>query len=136
MAAIARTAADIAAVNEYEYVSKTYVAAVAIEAGQAVHVNTDGQVALANGGAAGTTTLAGVALRSVSAGDAVNVLLQGSVAGFDLSSQAYGDPVYLSNTAGTLDDVAGLVSVVVGRVDAMSERGAPKVLRVNTLANA
>lgn len=83
---------------------RTAIAAVAIDAGEVVYINSAGKAALADAGAAATAKFRGLALRSVAAGQEFSVLIHGEVAGFDLSGLAYDDPVYLSNTAGALAD--------------------------------
>lgn len=50
------------------------------------------------------------------AGDALTGIRGCAVDGFDLSSYSYGTPLYVSDTAGVVGDVAGTVSVVIGYV--------------------
>jgi predicted RecA/RadA family phage recombinase len=134
MADIAVTAANVAASSPDRNgtVINSYIAASAITAGQVVYLDTSGNVAPADGSAAGTAgTTVGIALKTVGAGQAVDVLKRGRVAGFTLTSQAYGALIYLSDTnTGILGDAAGTVSVVVGRVDAISDAARTKVLEV------
>lgn len=56
------------------------------------------------------------------AGQAVGVVENGYVAGFDLTSLAYDALVYLSNTVGKLSTTAGTNSSTVGRVASLSDR--------------
>lgn len=102
------------------------IAGAAVTAGQAVYWNTSGNLVLSNAGAAGTAKFAGIALNTVGIGQAVSVLKRGYLAGYTLT-QAYGAKLYLSNTAGAVDDAAGTVSVLIGAVAAMSDASRTKV---------
>jgi hypothetical protein len=141
MAAITTTAAQVAIVGEVEPEIRTYIAAAAITAGQAVYLDSTGKVNLARANAVSTSYFVGIALRSVSAGQAVSVLQRGSLVGFDLSGVAYNGFVHLSSgTAGGLDTAAatgtGNVVAPVGRVVSMPDMGIlTKVLFVNVPYN-
>jgi hypothetical protein len=106
------------------------LAGVAINGGDACVVNSSGLAVLSNSGAAGTSQFNGIAIPtknsgySAGVGQAVELIEEGEVEGFDLSGLAYEAPVYLSDTAGKLADAAGTKSVVVGRVVPTSERDA------------
>lgn len=107
------------------------IAAVAITKGAAVYVNTSGKAALADASAAGTAAAIGIALSTVSAGQPVEVLTRGLMAGFTLTSQAYGAVIYLSDTdTGLLGDAAGTVSKAMGRVWPSTDGTLTKVLFV------
>jgi hypothetical protein len=134
MADIASTAAQVEPVVVGDAEIRTAIAAVAITKGQAVYINSAGKAALSNAGAAGTAKFRGMALETVGAGQAVSIMRKGEVAGFDLSGMAYDDPVYLSNTAGALGTAAGTVSVVIGRVVPLTNKGLTKVLYLNGIA--
>ena len=69
-------------------------------------------------------------MQTVGAGQPVDVMVRGHIAGFDFTSQAYDTTLYLSNTAGLLADAAGTVSVVVGRVLPLTDKDLNKVLYV------
>lgn len=97
------------------------VAAATITRGQLVYVTSAGKVDIADGNGSGTTAPAGVALNEAGAGQAVDVIKEGHVYGFDLSGMAYWDPAYMSNTAGALGTTAGGTSVIVGRVVPLSD---------------
>jgi hypothetical protein len=117
MAAITVTAAQVALGGPpHQHETYSFDAAEAIAAGQAVYVNSNGKVALADASAAGTLILAGIALNAAGAGQGVSVIKQGFVSGFDVSGMAYGDPAYVSDTAGGLDTTAGTVTKIIGRV--------------------
>jgi hypothetical protein len=135
MSAITVTAAQVAPVNETEPEIKTYIAAAAITAGQAVYENSAGKVDLAKADAVGTAKCVGIALRTVGAGQAVSVLQRGTIAGFTLSG-AYASDVYVSAaTAGSLDSaiITGTGNVVtpVGMVTSMSDADLTKVLWID-----
>lgn len=58
----------------------------------------------------------GIATRTVVAGEAVTAVRNGILDGFDVASLAYGDPLYLSDTDGTIADSYGTVDVLIGRI--------------------
>ena len=95
---------------------RTGVAAADITEGAPVRYDANGKWVPAQGTTAPNARAYGIALRTVKAGQALTVLKTGTVEGVDVSALAYDAPVYLSDTAGRLDTVAGTVSVVVGRV--------------------
>jgi len=75
--------------------------------------------------------LRGIALQSVGAGSAVEVLHQGEINGFGVSALNGDAFVYLSDTAGVLADAAGTMTVPCGRVLALTNGSLmTKVLRV------
>ena len=123
MSAITVTAAQVATLYPLKAEIYAYEAAAAITAGQAVYINANGKADLADASAAGTLVTVGIALESVGAGAAVSVLKQGYVAGATLTGLAYGDPVYISDTAGGLDTAAGTVSKIAGRVAPVNQAG-------------
>lgn len=108
-------------------------AGVAINAGQPIRLDkTTGTwvLALATTQANGDDWF--IAHKSVAAGEFLTGLRGCLVNGFDLDDLDYNDPVYLSDTPGTVDDTAGTVSIVLGYVrnaDAQPRGTAPdKVL--------
>lgn len=95
----------------------TLPAAEAITAGQAVRIDpTTGKFTLANGTTTTENRIWGVATETKAAGMAVTAIRRGVLDGYDLDDQDYDDPIYLSDTDGTLADTAGTVSTIVGRV--------------------
>lgn len=97
-------------------IQDTQPAAEAIVAGAPVRIETTtGKFTNANGTDAAEARIYGVAVRSVAAGQAVTAVRKGVLDGFTFS-QAYDAAIYLSDTDGRLGDVAGTVSVAVGRV--------------------
>lgn len=131
MAAISVTAAQIAEVDPIKATIRNYITGVALTKGQAVYiVPATGKLALADGNGSGTKQFRGVALDAGGVGAAVRVLEAGDCYGFDLSGLNYDDPVYLSDTAGSLDTAAGTVTVYCGRVAPLTDASLTKVLRV------
>jgi hypothetical protein len=131
MADITVTAAQVGAVFPEKAEIVDMIAAEALTAGQAVYqVAASGKAGLADANAAGQQQFRGIALNAAGAGQAVSVLKKGHVYGFDLSGMDYDDPAYLSDTAGTLADAAGTMSVNAGRVVALPDASASKVLYV------
>jgi hypothetical protein len=131
MADLTATAAAIAVVFPLKATIHTVIAGAAITAGQPVYVDSNGKGQLGDASAAGTAGVRGIALQSVGAGQALNILKEGHLEGCGVSGLTYDDPVYLSDTAGTLADAAGTVSKIVGRVAAMTEKDLTKVLYVD-----
>lgn len=127
MAIVASTAAQVRPVLPYTAEIIDAIAGAAVTAGQAVYWNTSGNLVLSNAGVAGTAKFAGIALNSVGIGQAVSVLKRGYLAGYTLTALAYGAKLFLSNTAGAVDDAAGTVSVLIGVVAAMADASRTKV---------
>jgi hypothetical protein len=106
-----------------------FVAAETITAGQAVYLTTAGKVGVADANASGKQQSRGIALNGGGAGQAIDVLKKGHVAGFTVA-QAYDAQLFLSDTAGALADAAGTMSVPIGRVIAMSDSSLTKVVYI------
>jgi hypothetical protein len=93
----------------------------ALEAGAPVYLNkTTNKGTNGDADALATAEIIGINLKTAAAGQGYTVIKKGIVEGFDLSGLSYGDPVYLSTTAGKLATAApvgdGDVSMIVGRV--------------------
>lgn len=131
MADITVTAAKVALIPEVAHDKRTYIAAEAITAGQAVYFPTTGKVGVADANAAGKQQFRGIALNGGGAGAGIVVLHAGEVNGFTLAGNA-DTFLYLSDTAGSLADAAGTMTVRVGRVVCRSDKDLTKVLRVFT----
>ena len=93
----------------------------------------NGKVILADESVAGKEQSRGVALKPALAGEIVDILHEGEVAGFDVSALSVDDFVYLG-AAGALDDTAGTTTTVpVARVIPVTNQPADqKLLRVFT----
>ena len=123
MADIALTAAQIEPLFAAQAEIYNFIAGGTITKGQAVYMDSAGKVQVADANAAGLQQAVGIALEGVVAGQAVSVLKRGHVAGFTLTSQAFDDGVYLSDTAGAVADAAGTLEVPVGRVTSLPQKG-------------
>ena len=132
MADIALTAAKIAVVDPDKAWIDTYIAGVAITAGQFLYgIVSTGTVGLADEDAdAEHSWVLGMALDAAAAGQAVQVLRRGKTYGFTLSTHAYWLPCSLSATAGALLDT-GATTNIVARVVPLSDADLTKVLEVN-----
>lgn len=130
MADIALVAAKIA--GNISTKTRSYKAAAAITAGQAVYKTTTGTVGLCDGSIGQTVALQfrGIALNAAAAGEACLVAYEGPVEGFTLTGNCESF-AYLSEISGSIGDAAAGVSVKVGRVD-MRDDGT-KFLWVTTL---
>lgn len=137
MADLALTAAEIAVTQPRNSITFEMIAAAAITKGQAVYIDSDGKAAVADGSAAGTADVVGIALNAAAAGEGVTLLKQGFLYGYTIT-QAYGALIYLSDTAGALADAAGTVSKLVGKVLSIPEAGGniSKVLFVDIVFDA
>ncbi len=130
MANLTVTAAQVRRVYPDRDEAYDVTASTAVTAGQAVYcVTATGKYAAADGSAAGTAQVRGLALNDAAAGETFTMLVRGVVAGFTLSSQNFDDRIYLSDTdSGILADSAGTVSIVVGRVVRANDSSATKLL--------
>lgn len=106
------------------------IAVEAITAGQPVYQTTAGKAGVADANAAGKQQFRGIALKDAAAGQPVPVLKRGFISGFVLSGVAYDGLVYLSDTAGSLADAAGTMTVNCGRVCAKTDPDLTKILYV------
>lgn len=102
--------------------------------GEAVRFHTDGSVTPANGTTADEAAFVGIATTPGDrVGQAVTVVRDGLLdVGEALAALAYGAPVYLSDTDGTLEGTAAAtVDVIIGRVEpGWGGLTADKLLRV------
>jgi len=128
MADITVTAAQVALIDPLKAEVYSVIAAEAITAGQVVFFDNTGKAQLADANAAGELQARGIALNAAGIGMAVDIVKRGRVAGFTLTDQAYGAPIYLSNTTGALADAAGATTVPVGSVIPLSDRDRTKAL--------
>jgi hypothetical protein len=133
MADLTVTAAQVAQAYAKSGKAEIYdvVAGATITAGQPVYIDSNGDAQLTDASAAGTAQVAGIALNGGGAGQAISVIHHGCIYGFDLSGIAYWGLAYLSDTAGTLADGVGTVTVPVGRVVPLSDSDRTKVLFVD-----
>src|SRR5688572_5900978 len=131
MADLTVTSANVAQVFPMESLIRTYKAAVDLTAGTPVYVDANNKVNKADGnGVSPANRFRGITLETVKAGQDVDVISQGEIAGFDLSGLAYDAAVYVSDNVGLLGDVAGTTPLLVGRVHGMNDGAKTKVLRL------
>lgn len=104
------------------------IATEAITKGQVVYQTSAGKAGIADADAAGKQQARGIALKTTPAGMPCPILRRGYIAGFDVSALDYDVPVYLSDTAGSLDTAAGTLSVICGRVESMTDSDLSKVV--------
>ena len=123
MSAISFTAADVRPLSGA--IVRRYTAGGTIGIGSPVYIASDGDVEVTNGGAVATLLgCAGLAVAtpdggtSVSAGERVDVVVHGPVAGF--SSLTPGGLVWASDTAGGLDTAAGTKDLIIGHAETAS----------------
>lgn len=107
------------------------IATEAITAGQPVYQTSAGKAGIADANAAGKQQVRGIALYDTVAGKPCAILRRGYIAGYALSGVAYDGIVYLSDTAGSLDDAAGTMTVNIGRVESLNDPDLTKVLFVD-----
>ena len=137
MADLSVTANQVGDASPHFSIRIPYIAAVAIDRGEGVYINSNGKAALADASAAGTAVCRGIALNDAGAGQIVDVLVLGYVSGFDLSSVNHDTIISVSNTAGAFDNGAGSpdVAAPIGRVTPLTDGSVTKVIFVNCLYN-
>jgi hypothetical protein len=116
MTAIAVTAANVSPAYPQESEILTVKLAEAVTAGQTAYQLTAGTFGLADANASGKQQFRGIFLQAGAAGDYVAMLKRGYLYGFTVSGLNADAVLYLSDTAGALDDAAGTMTVVCGRV--------------------
>lgn len=84
-----------------------------ITALDAIYVNSSGLWAKADADSAGTASMVYIALRTCKSGESLTGTRKGIVDGLALADMAYGDPIYLSGTAGKWQDEVGSTQVEV-----------------------
>lgn len=126
MADIALTAAKISLVfdpNMAGTIVRSYIAGVAISAGQTIYVTSAGVAGVCDANDSGKEQFRGIALETVGAGQAVDVCQEGLLEGFTIAGLAYDALVYQGDTAGALADAASSTKTVkAGRVTPMPTR--------------
>lgn len=117
MAIVGVTAEQVGRVFPTEDEVFTVIADESVTAGQVLYQTAGGRFGLADANAAGRGQARGVALNAAGAGQPVLLLKRGAVEGFDVSALNADVPVYLSDTAGAVDDTASsTLAVILGRV--------------------
>ena len=116
MALLAITVAKISPVKPEDAEIVQVIAAETVTAGQPLFIDSNGKGQLADANAAGERQVRCLTLEAAVANQSVSCLKRGFVEGFTLTSQAFDDPIFLSDTVGELADAAGTVTVPVGLV--------------------
>jgi hypothetical protein len=94
-----------------------------VTAGQVLRPDTDGTWILADatvGGADARGTV--IALKGGTDGEADLGIKEGALEGYAVSGLSTGAQLFLSDTAGAVDDAAGTISVPIGRVIGTAEK--------------
>lgn len=129
MTAIALVADKVREVNPESAEVMPVIAGASVTRGLAAYmIAASGKFGIADANAAGLQQFRGVFLGPAADGQGVKLLKKGKCAGFDVSAMNYGDPVYLSDTAGGFDTAAGTMTVICGRVVPMSDNDRTKVI--------
>ncbi|MEO6809720.1 MAG: hypothetical protein ABI353_11465 [Isosphaeraceae bacterium] len=139
-AAVVPTPAKIAPVFPGRSRIRSYIAAEALSMGDPVYQTTAGRAGKADAATSGKQQFRGVALNKAGVSQAVEVLEEGEVGGFDLSgSVTVPDALVYLGAAGAYSDTANVTkTVVVGRVKVLTDdMSAPtRVLHVYANENA
>lgn len=115
---VQRALAVIETIENYN--SLTLRTSVALTAGQVVRIGANGTWVLAQSDTAPHGTGCYIATRTAGANESVTAIRKGVIDGFDVSAMAFGAPVFLSDTLGSMADAAGTVSITLGRVIAVT----------------
>lgn len=130
MSDITVTAAQVSPLDPLKANISTYIANAALTKGDAIYLTTAGKADKCDADASGKYQYRGIALQTVGAGDPVDVIDDGLVAGFDVTALNADALVYVSNNAGKLATAAGTTSIVAGRVVCLTDKPTlTKVLR-------
>ena len=97
--------------------------------GDVVYLNSAGKVGKADANASGKQQARGIVVKRQ--GTTVSVMKKGYLAGYAISDLAYDAQVFLSDTAGSLDDAAGTLEVPCGRVSCYTNDSLTKILYVD-----
>ena len=128
MADIVCVAAQVGMVDPTKATTFDGIAAETITKGQPIYQLTTGKFGIADANAAGKQQVRGIALQDAGAGQGVTMLVKGAAYGYTLTSQSYDDPVFLSDTAGSVADAAGTLEVPVGVVTSLADSSLTKVI--------
>lgn len=120
---IALTVAQVAAIpSSLGLEIASFKTTEAIAKGEAVYFLTStGTIGIADADASNKQQIRGIALEGVAAGQFVDILKRGLLAGYTVSGMSYDDKVYLSNTVGDLSTANGTLTVECGRIVPMTD---------------
>ncbi len=129
---VALTAARIALVDKRDAEIFSWKAEAALTEGQALYQHaTNGTADVADANDSGKEQFRGIALQAVAVGQTVDILKRGRVYGYTVSGLSYDDPIYLSDTAGSLSTAAGTMTVNCARVVPVNVKDKTKVLYID-----
>ncbi len=129
---IALTAAQVEPIDPLTAEIYSFKLEATVTQGQALYfLAATPTVGVADANDSGKQQFRGIALQAGAAGEYIDLLKTGRCAGFTVSGMSYDDPVYLSDTAGSLSTAVGTMTVNCGRVVAMSDKDGTKVLYVD-----
>lgn len=131
MADIVVTAAKFGLVDPDSSTLFDGIATETVTKGQPVYQTTSGKFGVADANVANKQQVRGIAIQDAAAGQGITMLVKGPASGFTLTSQSYDDPVFLSDTAGSLADAAGTLEVPVGVVAAMADKDLTKIIYID-----
>ncbi len=121
MADLAITVANISVIKPEDAEVVQVVVAETVTAGQPLFIDSNGKGQLADANAAGERQARSLTLEAGLTNQSISCLKRGFVEGFTLTSQAFDDPIFLSDTVGVLADAAGTVTVPVGLVGSIAK---------------
>lgn len=129
---VALTAARIAVVDIHNAEIHSFQAEAALTEGVALYfVAANGTVGIADANDSGKEQFRGISLQAVAAGETVEVLKRGRVYGYTVSGLTFDDPIYLSDTAGSLSTAVGTMTVNCARVVVLNDKDLTKVLYID-----
>lgn len=123
MANIALTAVQVAPVYPLTADIFTGVLGEAVTQGTILYQTSTGTFSKADANAGGLQQARGVALAAGGAGQAISILRRGECYGFTVSGLNADAIVYLSDTVGVLEDGAGTMTVICGRITVVPQSG-------------
>ena len=124
------TAANVRRINPSQDRVVPVTLAETVTAGQVLYQTTSGAFGVADANVAAKAQPRGIALQGGGAGEVVDLLAEGEVEGFTLTSLDYDAVLYLSDTAGALNDAAGSVTAAIARVAGDTSKDRNKFLYV------
>lgn len=132
MADIVVTAAQVEVIHPEHAEIYPFYCVAAVTQGQALYfVAATDDVGVADANDSGKEQFRGIALQAAAAGQVVDLLKRGYVAGYTVSAMSTDDPVYLSDTAGALSTTVGTMTVNCGRIVPMTDKDRTLVLYVD-----
>jgi len=124
------TAAQVAVIDPLKAEIFTGIAGEAITAGLPLYMAATGLLGIADANAAGFFQCRGIALNAAGAGQAVDYIKRGRLAGMGTGAVNCSVPIFVSDTVGRIATSAGSTSVCVGIVVPMSDKDLTRVLYV------